>query len=207
MESFTKNSILSYPTDILLSPASVFFVQEILKLKVMKTIKHFSVLYFILILFTQNTFAMEKKTVQKTTVLSYSLTTSLKTMTTDIGKLPDEMIAKAAELKLEITGPQIWVYEGSDGNPDTKMKVTIAVPVRKKSGDPGKFTFAELPEFKCISEIHKGSYSKLGETYQKLMPAIMQQGLSYTGTSREIYKACDFVNQENCITEIQIEVK
>lgn len=173
----------------------------------MKTFKHYSFLIFLSILFTQNTLAMEKKSVQKTTVLCCTLNSSLKDMMNDVGNLPDEMMAKATELKLEITGPQIWIYEGSDGNPETKFKLTIAIPVTKSSGDPGKFNFTTLPEFKCISEIHKGSWAKLGETYQKLMPAIMQQGLSYTGTTREIYKVCDFENQENCITEIQIEVR
>jgi effector-binding domain-containing protein len=190
-----------------LSLASIFFVLKIKKPSVMKTIKHFSILVLFTILLTQNTIAMEKKTVQKTTVLCISINTSLKTLMTDTGNLPNELMAKATELKLEIIGPQIWVYEGSDGNPNTKMEVTIAVPVSKFSGDPGKFRFAEFPEFKCVSVIHKGPYAKLGETYMKLMPAIMSEGLSYTGTSREIYKVCDFENQDNCITEIQIEVK
>jgi len=150
---------------------------------------------------------MEKKTLQKTTVLCYTLETSLKAMMDDTGTLPTELIEKATELRLEIAGPQIWVYDGSDGNPNTKFELTIAIPVSKPNGDPGKFRFAEFPEFKCISEIHKGSWARLGETYQKLMPAIMQQGLSYTGISREVYQICDFEEPENCITEIQIGIK
>lgn len=173
----------------------------------MKTIQQFSTLFLILILFTQNTLAMEKKTVQKTTVLCFTISTTIKTMTTDIHNLPEEIMAKAAELKLEVTGPQIWVYEGADGNPDKPIKLTISVPVAKVSGDPGKFSFTELPEFNCISEIHLGPWDKLGETYHKLMPAIAQQGLTYTGMTREIYKVVDFEHQENCVTEIQIEVK
>jgi len=173
----------------------------------MKTISHFSFLLLSLILFTQNTFAMEKKTVQKTTVICITLKSSLKTLMTDTGNLPNELAEKVAELGLEVAGPQIWVYEGSDGNPNTTFELTIAIPVAKKVGDPGKFRFAEFPEFKCVSEIHKGPWAALGQTYQKMMPAIVQQGLSYTGTSREIYKVCDFENQENCVTEIQIEVK
>jgi len=173
----------------------------------MKTIEHFSVLILFTILLTQNTLAMEKKTVQKTTVICYSLTSSLKSLMTDIGTLPDELMAKATELKLEIAGPQIWVYEGSDGNPNIKFELTIAIPVVKTSGDPGKFRFAEFPEFKCATAIHKGPWAKLGEAYMKLMPAIMSEGLSYTGTTREIYKVCDFEKPENCVTEIQVEVK
>jgi effector-binding domain-containing protein len=173
----------------------------------MKTIKHFSVLVLITILFTQTVLAMEKKTVPKTTVLCISIDSSLKSLITDTGNLPNELMAKATELKLEITGPQIWVYEGSDGNPNTKFELTIAIPVAKISGNPGKFRFAEFPEFKCVSVIHKGPYAKSGETYMKTMSEIVSEGLSYTGTSREIYKVCDFENQNNCITEIQIEVK
>jgi len=173
----------------------------------MGTIKHFSVFILFTILLTQKALAMEKKTVQKTTVLCISINTSLKTLMADTGNLPDELESKAAELNLEITGPPIWVYEGSDGNPNSKIELTISVPVSKVNGDPGKFRFAEFPEFKCVSVIHKGPYSKLGETYMKLMPAIMSEGLSYTGTSREVYKVCDFENPENCVTEIQIEIK
>lgn len=128
-------------------------------------------------------------------------------MMEDTGTLPTELLEKAMELNLEIAGPQIWVYEDSDGNPNTRFELTMAIPVSKSTGDPGKFRFAEFPEFNCISEIHSGSWAQLGLTYQKLMPAIMKQGLSYTGISREVYLVCDFENPENNRTEIQIEVK
>lgn len=150
---------------------------------------------------------MEKKTVQKTNVLCISLNTKIASLVKDIGTLPNELVEKAMELGLEITGPQIWVYDGCDENPNTPFELTIAVPVSQTTGDPGKFRFAGFPEMNCISEIHKGPWAKLGETYQKLMPAITQQGHVYTGISREVYHICDFENQENCITEIQIEVK
>jgi effector-binding domain-containing protein len=150
---------------------------------------------------------MEKKIVQKSTVICCTLKSSLKTMMEDTGTLPAELMEKALELDLEIAGPQIWVYDGSDGNPNTRFELTIAIPVSKTTGDPGKFRFAVFPEFNCISEIHHGSWAQLGLTYQKLMPAIMQQGLSYTGISREVYLVCDFEKPENCVTEIQIEVK
>jgi effector-binding domain-containing protein len=150
---------------------------------------------------------MEKKTVQKVSVLCISIDTKIVSLLKDAGNLPNELVEKAMELGLEITGPQIWVYDGCDENPNTPFELTIAVPVAKAAGDPGKFRYAEFPEMNCISEIHKGPWSQLGETYQKLMPAIMQKGYVYTGISREVYLLCDFENQENCITEIQIEVK
>ena len=150
---------------------------------------------------------MEKKTVEKILVLCISLDTTLKAMHTDVGELPNELVEKAMELGLEITGPQIWVYDTTDGHPDTPFELTIAVPVGNKTGDPGKFRFAEFPEFKCMSEIHKGPWAKLGETYQKLMPSVLQPGQSCRVICREVYHICDFENQENCVTEIQAEVK
>ena len=150
---------------------------------------------------------MEKKTVQKTNVLCISLDTTLKSMMNDTGNLPNELVEKAIELQLEIEGPQIWVYDGADGNQATPFELTIAIPVNKPTGDPGKFRFAEFPEINCISEIHRGPWANLGETYHKLMPAIMKQGLTFTGITREVYHICDFENQKNCVTEIQVEVK
>ena len=150
---------------------------------------------------------MEKKTVQKVNVLCISLDTKITTLMTDTRNLPNELVEKALELGLEIAGPQIWVYDGADGNPNTPIELTIALPIAQTVGEPGKFRFAGFPEMNCISEIHQGPWAKLGDTYHKLMPAIMQKGLACTGISREVYHVCDFENQENCITEIQIEVR
>jgi effector-binding domain-containing protein len=150
---------------------------------------------------------MEKKTVRPITVLCISLNSSLKSLMNDTGTLPAELVEKATALDLEITGPQIWVYEGSDGNPNTPFELTIAIPVNRIGGDPGKFRFAEFPEFTCVSEIHRGAWASLGQTYQKLLSGIRREGLMFTGITREIYQVCDFENPENCVTEAQIEVK
>ena len=150
---------------------------------------------------------MEKKIVQKVNVLCISIDTRLKSMMEDTGNLPNELVEKALELNLEIAGSQIWVYDATDGSPATPFELTIALPINNPNGDAGKFRFAEFPEFNCISEIHKGPWAKLGETYQKLMPSILQPGQSCRVICREVYHICDFENQENCITEIQVEVK
>lgn len=158
-------------------------------------------------LFTiQNAKAMEKKKVEKTTVLTVSLTSSLATLTQDIGNLPNELAAKAEELGLEITGAQIWQYVGSDGQPGTKFRLDICMPVKAAKGDPGKFKFEELPVYNCVSEMHKGAWSNLGNTYGKIMGEMTRKGMIPTGTSREIYLNCDFENPENCLTEVQVEL-
>ena len=151
--------------------------------------------------------AMEKKNVEKTTVLMYSLQSTLASMSQDVGDIPNELMMKAKELGLEIAGPQLWQYIGSDGQPNTKFKLDICIPVKAVKGDPGKFKFTTLPEFKCISEIHKGPYSQLGNVYQKIMGEISRKSIPITGTSREVYIVCNFQNQENCVTEVQMEIQ
>jgi effector-binding domain-containing protein len=156
---------------------------------------------------TQKSNAMENKKVEKTTVLMYSLQSSLASMQKDVADIPNELMAEAQQLGLEIAGPQIWQYTGSDGQPNTKFKLDICIPVKAAKGDPGKFKFATLPEFKCISEMHNGPYNKLGNVYQRIMGEITRKSIPITGTSREIYITCDFVNQENCVTEVQMEIQ
>jgi len=154
---------------------------------------------------TQKSVAMEKKNVEKITVLKYTLKTSIAAMSTDIGNTANEMMAKATELSLEITGPQIWQYDGSDGKPDTKFTLDICVPIKEAKGNAGKFVFAELPEFTCISEIHKGPWNTMMNTYQRILGEMSRKGMMPGNICREIYTVCDFVNQENNVTEIQMQ--
>lgn len=172
-----------------------------------------SVIVFMIILTVTFSFtsqklnAMEKKKVEKTTVLMYSLQSSLASMTQDVGDIPNELMAKAQQLGLEITGSQLWQYVGSDGQPNTKFKLDICIPVKEAKGDAGKFKFVTLPEFNCISEVHKGTWSTLGNVYQRIIGEITRKSIPFTGISREIYITCDFVNQENCVTEVQVEIQ
>jgi effector-binding domain-containing protein len=140
-------------------------------------------------------------------VLMCSLQSSLSSMMQDVGDIPNELMSKAKELGLEVTGLQLWQYTGSDGQPNTKFTLDICIPVKAAKGDPGKFKFVDLPEFKCISEIHKGPWNLLGNTYQRLMGEMSRKSIPYTGISREIYMVCDFEKPENCVTEVQIEIQ
>jgi effector-binding domain-containing protein len=147
---------------------------------------------------------MERKQVDRIEVLKCTLQSSLNTLVTDIGNFPNEVMEKAVELKLEILGPPIWQYQGSDGKPDTTFTLDICIPVREAKGDPGNFQFFSLPAVECVSEIHKGPWMKLGDTYSRLLGEISRKGIVTSCTSREIYLICDFENQENCLTEVQI---
>jgi len=151
--------------------------------------------------------AMEKKKVEKTQVLMFSMKASLASLTADVGDIPNEMMAVATKLGLEVTGPQIWQYAGCDGQPNSTFNLDICIPVKEAKGDPGKFKFITLPEFSCISEIHKGPWSKLSNVYDRIMGELTRKAIQFTGVSREVYINCDFVNQENCVTEVQMEIQ
>ncbi len=160
-----------------------------------------------LVVKNQSSNAMEKKNLEKTPVLMYSLETTLATMMNDFGEVPNDIVVKAQELGLEITGPQIWQYEGADGRPETVFKLDICLPVNQASGNAGKFRFGVLPEGACISDIHKGSWAKLGDTYCRMFGEISRKGIVPTGLCREIYHHFDMENEEVNVTEVQVMIQ
>ena len=151
--------------------------------------------------------AMEKKNIEKTTVLKYTMTTTLATIATDPGEVPNEIVAKAQELGLEILGPQIWQYNGVDGQPNSEFKLDICLPVKEAKGDAGKFSFDVLPAITCVSVIHKGPWSELENTYNRLFGEISRNGIIPTDSSREVYHVCDHENETNNVTEIQLIIQ
>lgn len=146
---------------------------------------------------------MEKKKVEAQTVLAYSTKATLKTITTAAGNTPEEIMQKAEELGLEVSGPQVWQYQNCDGKPDSLFDLDICLPVKEAKGDAGKFHFDTLPEVNCIVEMHKGAWGNLSDTYNRILGEISRKGIAPSNMSREVYLVCDFENPENCLTEVQ----
>ena len=212
---FNKNFLFQIPADILLSFVVSFFVKgfperpeqgyksmdfpafSARKIKQCKQPNYSP---------SKKTFKMEKKIVPPMTVIKHSMETTMATLIQDIGEIPRELDAKIVELGLEATGPHTWVYFCCDGSADAPFKLDIAIPVKEAKGDAGRFSFEQLPEFTCVVTEHKGPWSTLMKTYEQFVPEILKSGIQMSGFSREIYHLCDFVNPENCITEIQIGI-
>ena len=150
---------------------------------------------------------MEKKSIEKTTVLMYSLEATLGTLMSDFGTIPSEIETKAQELALEVAGPQVWQYVGADGKPDTKFQLDICLPVKETKGDAGKFRFEELPAITCVSDIHKGSWAKLGDTYMRMFGEITRKGIQPANICREVYHHYDMENEVVNITEVQVAIQ
>ena len=147
---------------------------------------------------------MEIKNVRQTTIYAHEIKTSLKLIGEHVKVLPEKILEEINEKGLTITGPQVWVYNGADGNPDTVFDLTVGFPV-----NPGNESenVKILESFKCTSIIHKGDWGKFKETYDKIIGDVFKNGHQMTGESREIYHQVDFENTENNLTEIQIGIK
>lgn len=146
---------------------------------------------------------MELKTVQQVKVLNASFTTTLNKIHAYVGTIPEELYAEAAKCGLTPAGPQIWQYTGmTTMDMDAEFMLDIALPV---NGDakPEKFEIKELPEYKCATILHMGSWDNLGTSYQQLIGETAQKGLQITGIFREVYITVDMVDTAENLTEIQ----
>jgi len=149
---------------------------------------------------------MIKKTAPEMTVLVHEGRTSLKNLLEYIGDIPKRIIIEAVNQGIHPTGPQYWIYEGADENPETEFTLKICVPVAT-FGAPfkdGEFKLEKLPAYECLATEHKGDWKELGNTYNQLMGYMQQEQLASNGTCREVYINCDFEKPSNNITEVQM---
>jgi effector-binding domain-containing protein len=147
---------------------------------------------------------MEIKQVKQTKVFGKEIKTSLKTIGEHVKVLPESVFNEMQKKNIEPNGAQVWIYNGSDGNPETVFDLLVGYPV---DSDKMDVNITALDDFKCASHIHNGNWSEFKNVYEQLVGEVMQNGLTMTGECREIYHEVDFDNVENNITEIQIGVK
>lgn len=146
---------------------------------------------------------MEIKNVTQISLFGKTVKTSLKTIWNHVQVLPQEIMNTMQEVHVNAIGPQIWIYQGADGNPDTIFDLKVGFPVNKQDDSE---EISVLPEFKCATIIHKGDWSKFSETYCQIVGEVLKNGCQMTGECREVYHTVDFENTENNITEIQIGI-
>lgn len=118
-----------------------------------------------------------------------------------------ETYIEAIKNNLEITGPIYWIYYGMDGNPNTKFKLEIGVPVQFANSASNGFTCKNIEKMELATCVHEGSWDKFPQSYESLVGEIMKSGKIPNGIAREVYINIDFENPENNITEIQLGVK
>lgn len=148
---------------------------------------------------------MEFKIIDAQKVFCETVTTTLKDIYKLVGDKPAQLMQEAADAGFEMAGPQIWLYEGVDGNPDTLFTLTIGVPVT--AGERQHEKVRTLPSFSCASGMLHGSWEQLSEFYPQLIGDVCRQKKNMTGISREVYHVVDFQNPANNVTEVQIGIQ
>jgi len=149
---------------------------------------------------------METKIIKPINVLYYSTVTNLEGLSKLVRVKANELYKEAIKNKMDITGPVYWIYYGMDGNPQTNFTLEIAIPVLCETHYEGIFQMKEIPEFKCVSMIHYGSWYDMPGSYSQLISEVYKNNLALSGVSREVYLNIDFVNLERNITEIQVGI-
>ena len=147
---------------------------------------------------------MEIKQVKQTKVFGKEIKTSLIKISEHVKVLPETIASDMNKKGFQCTGPQIWIYNGADGNPETEFDLLVGFPVNDNAMD---YNITALEDFKCATYMHKGDWGKLGESYCKIIGEVNQGGMQMTGECREVYHKVDFENVENNLTEIQIGIK
>jgi len=114
---------------------------------------------------------MEIKSIQPIHVLYFETQTSLREISEYVRIVARHLYQDAVKNELEITGPVYWIYEGADGQPDTKFKLTIALPVTpdETALSDSTFQFKYLEPFECVAGQLYDSWDKLGDMYGNLI--------------------------------------
>ena len=130
-------------------------------------------------------------------------------------EIPPRLFLEVEKTGSKINGPISFLYYGMDGNPETEFQLEIVLPVDKAGSGQDEFDFKVLDRFKCISTVLEGSWSLLGQSYEKLVNEAIKAGHNLMFESREIYhnitdaeaeKRKRFESPEN-ITEIQMRIQ
>ncbi len=149
---------------------------------------------------------MELKTIAPVTVACANLRTTLLRIGESAGTVPAMIAQELAKQSISCAGAQIWQYDGCDGVPQTEFALKITIPVNETGTGTDTVQFETLPQFACISTVHRGGWDKLKDVYCEIFAYIGQNGLQINGFTREVYLHCDFENADNCVTEIQIGI-
>ncbi|MEZ5018161.1 MAG: GyrI-like domain-containing protein [Flavipsychrobacter sp.] len=148
---------------------------------------------------------MEIKMQPPVKVMYTTVKTTLLDMEQYVGKTPMALKEECERLGLTTNGLQHWVYFGASGDPHNEFELQICLEVEGEAPSD-KYQFQELPEFKCVTTMHIGSWDNFAATYEKFVPQIGVEGHTLSNVSREVYLTVDFDNPENNRTEIQVGV-
>lgn len=108
---------------------------------------------------------------------------------------------------LRVTGPFMTLYYDSEyREKDATMECAAPITGRIVLTDP-EMEVTTLPGGKCLSLIHKGSYTKLHEAWSRIGAYAEEREFVSCGYHREMYLTDpDTVPEEELLTELQIPI-
>jgi hypothetical protein len=152
---------------------------------------------------------MEKRIAPAMTVMAFEGKTNMKSLFSFIGDKPKEVVQEAVKAGFHPTGPQYWIYEWNDLNPEADFSLKICLPVSTmgKSYTGDRFKLEKLSSFNHVQAFHYGPWENLKDTYSSMMAEMTKQAIVPGMVCREVYINCDFEQPQNNITEIQFGIQ
>ncbi|NOT84508.1 MAG: hypothetical protein HOP02_06940 [Methylococcaceae bacterium] len=116
------------------------------------------------------------------------------------------LMQACAPLGLVITGPLEFLYDGSDGVPETLFDLTIALPIQAMKAVSSQFEYLTTPPFQCVYVEYSGSVYGIGAAWHDFFATVLKADLILTGQCREVYQHWVGHGSADNITELQIGI-
>lgn len=124
--------------------------------------------------------------------------------------LMPEMGAEMERLDLSCTVPEYCFTRYLDlGFKEEQILIETCQAIVEKKADSEKLQIKDIPEITAACIYHKGSYDSFGESYEKILKFIEENGYEICGCIRESYidGVWNKEREEEWLSEIQIPVK
>ncbi len=143
---------------------------------------------------------MEIKNVEKQRTLMVRTTAAAGDLPVLMEKVYQDIAVFAGTNGVALAGPPYARYYNMDME---ALDIEMGFPVAGEPGGVRDIQCGEIPEGKIAAAIHTGPYSKLDETYHKLMEFVQKQGLKTHEWMYEFYLNSPLeVKEEELQTEI-----
>jgi len=110
--------------------------------------------------------------------------------------------------RAKIAGPfGLYYPKGAHAQPDKPFPVQIGHVVREGSTGGGGVKVRKAEPFKCATVVYTGPVAEIGQSYQKLFPAVAAAGLKPSGEERELTLYFESAESPNNVLLIQVGVK
>ncbi len=134
-----------------------------------------------------NTLNIIETTTTTLTVMSRTLTTSIHSMKSDLGDIPEQIIAEIEKNGLNIAGPCQFIYTGSMETHDTPFTLQVAFPVSDFEKYTGPFHIGQLAAKSFYQSSYTGHLDNIGEKGWMPFMEALGKDMKPGKEAREVY--------------------